>query len=110
MPTQDKPLKSRIHTVNPLVLLVRFLKRVAYSAMPLLVLWCVGLWSMPAHAQSNGDFLPPEQAFVFKASMSNPNTVKVQFTIAPNYYMYRDEFAFKVVSSNGEVVQAGSLA
>lgn len=110
MPTQDKPLKSRIHTVNPLVLLVRFLKRVAYSAMPLLVLWCVGLWSMPAHAQSNGDFLPPEQAFVFKASMSNPNTVKVQFTIAPNYYMYRDEFMFKVVSNNGEVVQAGTVA
>ena len=110
MPTQDKPLKSRIHTFNPLVLLVQFLRRVAYSAMPLLVLWCVGLWSMPAHAQSNGDFLPPEQAFVFKASMSNPNTVKVQFTIAPNYYMYRDEFMFKVVSNNGEVVQAGTVA
>ena len=110
MTTLNKPLKLKTPALNPLVLWARLWQRVAYSASILLMVWCVGLWSIPAHAQTNGEFLPPELAFAFKASMSSPNTVKVQFTIAPNYYMYRDEFAFKVVSSNGEVVQAGSLA
>ncbi|MCE1177405.1 MAG: protein-disulfide reductase DsbD [Burkholderiales bacterium] len=110
MTTRNKPLKLKTPALNPLVLWARLWQRVAYSASILLMVWCVGLWSIPAHAQTNGEFLPPELAFAFKASMSSPNTVKVQFTIAPNYYMYRDEFAFKVVSSNGEVVQAGSLA
>lgn len=110
MTTRNKPLKLKTLALNPLVLWARLWQRVAYSTSTLLMVLCIGLWSMTAHAQNSGEFLPPELAFAFKASMSNPNTVKVQFTIAPNYYMYRDEFAFKVVSSNGEVVQAGTVA
>lgn len=55
------------------------------------------------------EFLPPEQAFVFKAKMQDNQNVQVTFTIAPNYYMYRDEFAFSVVSPDGSVVQNGAV-
>ena len=59
-----------------------------------------------AHAE---EFLPPEQAFVFKAQMQDNQNVQVTFSIAPNYYMYRDEFAFSVVSPDGSVVQNGAV-
>ena len=59
-----------------------------------------------AHAE---EFLPPEQAFVFKAKMQDNQNVQVTFSIAPNYYMYRDEFAFSVVSPDGSVVQNGAV-
>ena len=110
MPQQNKSLTLKTNALNPLFLWARFWKWVARSVMPLLVLCGIGLWSVSTHAQSNGGFLPPDQAFAFKASMSSPNIVRVQFAIAPNYYMYRDEFAFKIVSANGEVAQAGAVA
>jgi thiol:disulfide interchange protein DsbD len=69
----------------------------------LLSLWLVLL---PAHAQK---FLPPDQAFAFSAQMRGAQTVQVTFEIAPNYYMYRDEFKFVVVSPDGSVVQNGAV-
>ena len=52
-------------------------------------------------------FLPAEQAFAFSAQMQGNKSVRIEFEIAPNYYMYRDEFAFTVVSAEG-VVQNGA--
>lgn len=47
-----------------------------------------------AHAATEDDFLPPEQAFRFAASQLDDNTVEVRFEVAPGYYMYRERFAF----------------
>jgi thioredoxin:protein disulfide reductase len=52
-------------------------------------------------------FLPAEQAFAFSAQMQGNKSVRIEFEIAPNYYMYRDEFAFTIVSAEG-VVQNGA--
>jgi thiol:disulfide interchange protein DsbD len=69
-------------------------------------LWLVGFFASVASAQNAG-FLPPDQAFGFSAQMQGSELVRVTFKIAPNYYMYRDEFAFRVVSPDGSVVQSG---
>lgn len=59
------------------------------------------------------EYLPPEQAFPFQATIVNQNganaAVQVEFKIAPGYYMYRDEFAFTVVSPDGRVTQNGGV-
>lgn len=47
-----------------------------------------------AHAATEDDFLPPEQAFRFAASQLDDNTVEVRFEVAPGYYMYRERLAF----------------
>ncbi len=40
------------------------------------------------------DFLPPEQAFRFSASMADASTITVRFDIADSYYLYRDKLQF----------------
>lgn len=57
--------------------------------LPLLILTAAG-----STARADDGFLPPEQAFVFSAHMAGPDTVQVDFTVAPGYYMYRERFAF----------------
>ena len=59
------------------------------------MLWCVMLVLHPAQASEDG-FLDPEKAFVMHAEMSAPDVVRVRFNIAPEYYMYRERFSFKV--------------
>ena len=54
-------------------------------------------------------FLPPDQAFAFSAVMRDGAHVRVSFVIAPDYYMYRDDFTVAVVSPDGAVVQNGSF-
>jgi thiol:disulfide interchange protein DsbD len=46
-----------------------------------------------AHAAD--DFLDPEEAFKFSATMVDPKTIEVVYKIADGYYMYREQFAFK---------------
>ncbi|ANN80026.1 protein-disulfide reductase DsbD [Bordetella flabilis] len=64
------------------------------------MLW---LWLMLASlamplqaARAADDFLPPEQAFVFSATMASPNTLRIDYQVARGYYMYRERFAFAV--------------
>lgn len=47
-----------------------------------------------AHAATEDDFLPPEQAFKFAARQIDPQTVEVRFDVADGYYLYRERFAF----------------
>ncbi len=52
------------------------------------------------HAPKSGDdFLPPEQAFIFSASADSPERVRLNWVIAPGYYLYRDRI--KVASEAG---------
>ncbi|MGO4305076.1 protein-disulfide reductase DsbD [Cupriavidus sp. RAF12] len=47
-----------------------------------------------AHAASEDDFLPPEQAFRFAAKQIDAKTIEVRFNVADGYYLYRERFAF----------------
>ncbi|TCV02720.1 thiol:disulfide interchange protein DsbD [Paracandidimonas soli] len=62
---------------------------------PLALLLALALAMAPqAHAQE--DFLEPEQAFRIAAAMATPTELVVQFTVAPDYYMYREQFRFEL--------------
>jgi thiol:disulfide interchange protein DsbD len=52
-------------------------------------------------AKSGDDFLPPDQAFVFSASAQGPDRVRLDWIIAPGYYLYRDR-----IKATGEAVGA----
>jgi thiol:disulfide interchange protein DsbD len=41
-------------------------------------------------SRSGDDFLAPEQAFIFSASADSPERVRLNWVIAPGYYLYRD--------------------
>ncbi|RJG02362.1 protein-disulfide reductase DsbD [Noviherbaspirillum sedimenti] len=47
-----------------------------------------------AGAHAEDEYLPPEQAFKFSASMKDAGTIAVRFDIADGYYMYRERFGF----------------
>ena len=49
---------------------------------------------MPRAAHADENFLAPEKAFHFTASAVAPDTVELSWNIAPNYYMYREQFRF----------------
>ncbi len=59
------------------------------------VVWCAMLAWIPVHASEDG-FLDPEKAFVMHTEMVAPDVVRVRFKIAPDYYMYRERFSFKI--------------
>lgn len=62
-------------------------------ALVLAMLAClIGLGG--AHAATEDDFLPPEQAFKFAARQIDPTTIEVRFDVADGYYLYRERFAF----------------
>ena len=42
-----------------------------------------------AHAQSEDDLLPVEQAFKLTATIAAPGTIALHWDIAPDYYLYR---------------------
>ena len=60
-----------------------------------ILLCCTIGMSIPARASEDG-FLDPEKAFVMRTEMVAPDVVRVRFKIAPDYYMYRERFSFKV--------------
>jgi thiol:disulfide interchange protein len=45
------------------------------------------LVSQSRAAKSGDDFLPPDQAFVFSASAQGPDRVRLDWIIAPGYYL-----------------------
>ena len=61
------------------------------------------LFFTTARAQQQ-DFLDPEKAFVLQAHMSAPGVVSLNFKIARGYYMYKEQFAFKI---DTDVVKLG---
>ena len=50
--------------------------------------------------------LPPDEAFLVDAAMPDAQTVRVNFTLTPDTYLYRDKFAF-VVKSPADVKVSG---
>jgi thioredoxin:protein disulfide reductase len=56
-------------------------------------------------AKSGDDFLPPEQAFIFSASADGPGRVRLDWMIAPGYYLYRDRIKVEG-GSKAEIIGA----
>jgi thiol:disulfide interchange protein DsbD len=56
----------------------------------------VALMSLTAHAVSETDLLPPDQAFPLMVTLSAPQQVTLDFRTHAGYYLYRDRFEFAV--------------
>ena len=54
-------------------------------------------WISFAHAGLFGDdaLLPADEAFAFKAAVTEPDTLRAVWTIADGYYLYRNKFRFE---------------
>jgi thiol:disulfide interchange protein DsbD len=52
-----------------------------------------------AHAQSEDDLLPVEQAFKLSAKIAEPGTIALHWEIAPDYYLYRSRIKAKTTES-----------
>jgi thiol:disulfide interchange protein len=59
------------------------------------------LWQDLGFAKVQQPFLEPDKAFVFSAEVTDPGTVVAHWTIAKDYYLYRDKFAFRIVEGAG---------
>ena len=53
------------------------------------------LLASPGYAQGVDDLLPVTQAYQLSADASTPGVVKLHWTIAPDYYLYRGRMKFK---------------
>lgn len=54
------------------------------------------LLALTAPSRADDEFLDPEDAFRFSASLVSPGMFEVRYVIADGYYMYLDRFRFDV--------------
>ena len=59
---------------------------------------CITLFSLNFVSHANSDFLTADQAFQLSAESINGQQAKLQWTIAPHYYLYHQQF--KIISDN----------
>ncbi|MDX1442918.1 MAG: protein-disulfide reductase DsbD [Gammaproteobacteria bacterium] len=57
--------------------------------------------------QDDEEFLPPDEAFVFRADFSDDHTVRAQWVIADDYYLYQQQFRVEI---EGEAAELGEIA
>lgn len=66
-----------------------------------------GLFAAPAlpglsgAAAADEEFMDPDKAFVFSASLKDANTLVANWNIADGYYLYRHRFKFDLVDADG---------
>mgnify|MGYP001150019078 CR=1 FL=1 len=60
-----------------------------------LVLLSLLLGAPPAPAQDTADLLPVTEAYKLSADVATPGVLKLHWTIAPDYYLYRGRMKFK---------------
>lgn len=65
----------------------------AAALLPVLAFLTLGLLSGGA-ARAEDDFLDPEVAFKLSARALDERSVEVTYTVAPGYYLYREQFKF----------------
>ncbi len=66
-----------------------------YSMLAMLFVLSSIFFTSMVRAQQQ-DFLDPEKAFILRVQMAGPGVIQLQFKIANGYYMYREQFAFKL--------------
>jgi thiol:disulfide interchange protein DsbD len=67
-----------------------------------------GLRTLASDEGVEEEFLPPEEAFKSAARMKDASTLSVSYTIAPDYYLYRNKLKFLVKTPAG--ITAGQAA
>ncbi len=68
------------------------------------------LWAalvVPMAQAQQGDFLPPDEAFVFTAKAQDAKTVLLQFKAHAGYYMYQERFHFEPQTPGVELGKPG---
>ena len=67
------------------------------------------LWLRPVMAEDQ--FLSPEQAFRFSATMIDASMIEVRFDVADDYYLYRERLSFKADGAQlgTPVIPAGKM-
>lgn len=61
-----------------------------------LLLWLsLLLGALPAFAQDTAELLPVTEAYKLSADTATPGILKLHWTIAPDYYLYRGRMKFK---------------
>ncbi len=76
-------------------------------AARLLVWLSLLLAALPVFAQSTADLLPVTEAYKLSADASAPGVLKLHWTIAPDYYLYRGRMKFK--AGDGATLGAAQL-
>jgi thiol:disulfide interchange protein DsbD len=76
-----------------------------FSGFMLLAILLSTFSSLSANAQQQ-DFLDPEKAFVLQPKMIDSGTIRLRYNIANGYYMYREQFAFKLDTQTVTLGQA----
>lgn len=64
-------------------------------AVRLIVWLSLLLGALPAFAQGTADLLPVTEAYKLSADTATPGVLKLHWTIAPDYYLYRGRMKFK---------------
>jgi thiol:disulfide interchange protein DsbD len=80
----------------------RFCKNIVRA---LCVMVCYAVMVMSNAQASEDGFLDPEQAFVMQTQVIAADAVRVQFKIAPGYYMYRERFSFSLAPKDLQLGQ-----
>lgn len=62
------------------------------------------LASTLAGSNSDDEFLEPDKAFVLDSQVLTDETLRISWTIADGYYLYRDKFQFKLADGDGVAV------
>lgn len=57
-----------------------------------------GLRTLASDEGVEEEFLPPDEAFKSSVRMKDATTLEVSYTIAPDYYLYRDKLKFAVTA------------
>jgi thiol:disulfide interchange protein DsbD len=78
----------------------------AFAAILCLALPAAAWAAKPAATLAEDDLLPPDQAFALQATAVDANTVRLNWKVAPGYYLYRDKFKFEARGSGVTLGQA----
>ncbi|NMW25928.1 protein-disulfide reductase, partial [Rhodanobacter denitrificans] len=67
------------------------------TRLPVLAFLLLALLSaaLPASAQDTADLLPVTEAYKLSTDAATPGVLKLHWTIAPDYYLYRGRMKFK---------------
>lgn len=76
------------------------LKKIIASCLLLFSVTCVAALQKP---------LPADQAFQFSGFVKNEKTIVLQWDIAPDYYLYKDRFSYKITTPETISFQAFKL-
>ena len=78
-----------------------------FSRLVLILFLLVAGGALPLAQAQQGDFLPPDQAFVFTAKAQDAKTALLQFKAAKGYYMYQERFHFESQTPGVELGKPG---